>query len=292
MSTISPTKSPLIIKHNYVYNPTNEWCQCSVKGGEQIHTIVVIPPRSSRTFPSTLVNPEIVNFRNLRPDQINSYEINQEPIVLEPIKAQFDAEWKGTLELNGIEKGITAYLLAQVTKIFGLVIYESTRFLLRGSINPKARSVNCSIFDIAQKEEIKLTGRIENNTEDTEYTLLLNGTDHHIILNADNTDKTTFAKDPTITGKYMAFYTKGQSQNEMSLQIESYSHGILGGNGNESENFEVLGLADNGKDFILLRFGGEVTYYTGTVSANNNEVFIEGTYQGRDSGQFTFIKEM
>lgn len=289
---MSSSKSPLIIKHNYVYNPTNEWCQCSVKDGEQLHTIVVIPPRSSRTFPANLLNPEIVNFKNLRADQINSYEINQEPIVLEPINVTFDAQWKGTLEFNNIEKSISAYLMIKSTKLSGLLIYESTNYLLKGNINTKSRSIGCSLYDIVKREEIKLSGRIDNNTEDTEYTILINNNNYHIILNAEASDKTTFQKDPLITGKYMAFYTRGQNQNEMALLLESYDHGILGGNGNENEPFEVIGYADKAKDFYLIRLGSEVTYYTGTISAGSSEVYIEGSYNNRDSGQFTFLKEM
>ena len=289
---MSSSKSPLLIRHNYVYNPTNEWCQCSVRGGEQIHTIVVIPPRSSRTFPADLLNPEIVNFRNLRADQINSYEINQEPIVLEPINVTFDAEWKGTLELNNVEKTISAFIMIKTTKLSGILIYESTNYLIRGTINTKSRSVSCSMYNTEQREEIKLAGRIDNNTEDTEYTIVLNNNNYHINLNCESTDKTTFQKDLIITGKYMAFYTRGQNQHEMTLQLESFEHGILGGNGNENEPFEVLGYANNGKDFCLVRFGSDTTYYTGTISANQSEVYIEGSYNNRDSGQFTFFKEM
>lgn len=196
------------------------------------------------------------------------------------------------MELDNVEKAITAFLMIKTTKLSGIIIYESTNFLIRGNINTKSRSVSCSLYNIKEKEEVKLTGRIDNNAEDTEYTFVVNNNKYHIILNAEASDKTTFKKDEVITGKYMAFYTTGQNQQEMSLHLESFEHGILSGNGNESESFEVIGFADKGKDFYLIRFGSETTYYTGTISSNSSEVYIEGNYNSRSSGQFTFFKEM
>ena len=282
-------------KHSYLYNPTDEWITATLTSGDQNHMITVIPPRSARPFPSSLASPTI-SAKSFPPEQIQSFGIDSitaSSVIIDPISIVLNANWKGTLVSKGKKKDVDAFLWVDRSFISGIVFLPGNKkAIVKGSIRMNTHVVIFSIYKLKSKKEDKLEGKI--NFEDGVYTIDAKSQNMSINLVTKEENKLNLKPYHKLAGNYLVFYTKEDSQNEMTLSLKVWENGFLTGSGCEGRShFQVIGFFSE-NEMNLIRFGNEVSYFDGTISMES-EVYISGNWCSKtksEGGNFTFIKEM
>lgn len=288
-------KTNLILKENYVYNPTKDWYQCSVKSDDKIFPIEVIPPRSSRDFPESFTNPTISISKTLRPDVISTFDINKiesKPMILTPIEVQFDAVWKCAFQKKGTAQDFTAYVSLDNSKLNAVINPEGDFFFFSATIQTKTHVVNGFLYYPKGSDmEISVSGRIDY--EENVFSVEASSPQYSITLTVSDSEQSKFQTDPVLSGNYLAFYTKSDNQIEANIKLFSFKNNMVLGNAKiNRSDYQLLGFVKDSK-LSLMRVGPDPMIFVGNVAAQT-EVCIDGEWHDKknSSGNFAFIKEM
>ncbi|KAH0792213.1 hypothetical protein GPJ56_003739 [Histomonas meleagridis] len=292
--------SSLIIPENktYVYNPTSDWYSCEVRGDKKSQRIEVIPPRSIRSFPSTVgKNAKLQRISKLMPDQIQRYVPSQSGdsnLILEPIDVKISGYFDGNIELpNSQNVSIRVYLKIDRTVAYGYYLFTDNLYhLIKANIQPKTHNITLCKYNDEEGIEI-LSGRFDKI--DSTYQIDVSSSNSRIVLNTSQDQGEKLWADPIFTGKYLAFYARGNSQRELDVRLEVLSNGFITGTCTENDNTnDVYGVRIDGTQrVVIIRQGFSLDspfYFIGEYS-NDGSILISGTWKsGSDHGEFFLSK--
>lgn len=293
----------LIVRDSYIFNPTKLWYSCTVvetkpTTNENKFQIKVIPPRSSRNYPSGLfTNPTLIGVNKLRDKEIQNYclaEGSSNPVVVDPIDVTISGIWTGIIEYD--QKAAEISIVASVTSdnLVGWFTFNDQKIIISGRINTKSHSTVVDLYFSEGKKLRAMNGDFER--EEGFLVLDVNNTEAHFNMKILETAGTSFPKDVIISGDYMGFYQKNNSDIEFSLKILANQMGLISGKGTENRrDFSIYGLHDaKTHHLFVVRPNGSDDYitYVGDLEGDD-AVFISGQWRDRNNnGNFTFIKNM
>jgi hypothetical protein len=291
-----------VLRQSYVFNPSDNWMQVKLASNSDIHSIPVIPPRSTRRFPATLKDPRIAEQRPLTPDEIKRYapDISVPPVVLQPIDLKIAGIWPGTMSLDGESHQVQVPLRIDSDKLLGAIALTGVRIVLIGQVSVRLhtvaltaywasddlRTANSAAFvaSCLKKEDDVVTFSGENPSTRMSFAITI-----------DTANPPSFPPFPLaaqVTGAYFAFFVSERSQTEWEgTTMSCYENGLVTGRAREgTHQVEFWGLAN--PLFVAIRKGTSIGYCSGAVLLDGGAVAMEGSWRQPGSehvGRFNFL---
>ena len=282
---------PLIVKSSYVYNPTDEWFTCTVSHEEQYFRIKVLPPRSCRNFPITFLEPKINSFSKISAtSHVLRSSSSLERLTEPPLKLKIITTFHGTIELENEIPSINPIISINNDVINGWYSLGQHLFFMTGNIIPKAHEVHISIYGSNGAKYKNLTGKVRS--ADKKINIEASAGKLQISLIASEDEKIIPKEDVSLSGSYMAFQERENSQDDLYLTVHAASDGLVNAEVIDGKNKYILNGCRNETSLFLISISnGEISFF-GEIAKTDNDLSVTGNWhQGSQSGTFAFFKQ-
>lgn len=289
---------------NQVYNPSDKWMECEIQDGTQKIAITPIPPRSLRTLPIFLANPQIIS--ELETPQSIISQISKYPAHFNPIKPNqdilnfdFDEIWKGKFKFDNKDYDVQVHISFFGEKISGWFENEKCFYYISGSIEDRSGKLKLSAFSTNYEKYDDLNGRLFQvnsqyimslENEIFSLSLSIDIDQIHSITSGNSRDQENSNE---LNGSYEGFIDDKNTSHSVHLELIATNVDTISGKGMiPNSNFEIEGFVSKKKHlfFFFRKDGYEYIFYQGNVSFQDN-VFFSGQWVSSDlSGKATFIK--
>ena len=282
----------LIFGQSYVYNPTNDWYQCTVAYEEQQYPIKVIPPRSCRNYPITFLDPKIVFLAKTTNSsgQRMRHTTSTEKLVEQPLNLKIISNFRGTIDLGSEQPSITPVVSINGDTLLGWYAIEQHLFILKGKIIMKTHEIRLSIFGSNGVKYKNLTGKVRMTDGKINIEASLGKLQIMIVSNAE--DKIQKQDDQTFSGQYMAFQDKDTSQQDLYLTMRASTDGFILADVTDGKNkYTLNGCKNSQYAFFINITNGDLSFY-GEINGTESEINITGIWhEGPQTGTFAFFKQ-
>jgi hypothetical protein len=268
---------------------------------DEDYEMPMIPPVSSRSFPSELGLPMIRYVQVIDQDTIQeptNFGSRMISIVAEPIWVTLDAAGSGIIRQNDADSLISASVHIRGKDIVMAFLHGNVATVMKGEIDMLRHNILLAAFT-SDLREMGIVGKISHDngiykisTQAESFALSLN-------IPAKRIEKYTSPELEDIKGKYLASYLNSSDERQFSLFFwDLLGNGLLLGHCAErASRGTIIGLFYSTNDgfskvFFAITFEIRLRYYNGVVRVNDDEININGLWNGigETGGSFTLKK--